>query len=113
EAAAEAPAPDEVDPTPADEHAEEVASAEATPEEAAVADPGATADTVESDAVVPDTSADDPLVREQENAAAADAATIGGEADTAPADVDPEMRPVIEGSGDAEETFEQTEDEGR
>ena len=144
ESAAEAPAVDEIQPTPADERAEEVAEAEATPEEAAVAEApvddapvddapvaAATADTVESpaldpsarfdqtedaptgDGVVPDTSAEDPLVRQQEQAAAADAATIGGEADTTAADVEPEMRPVYEGSGDAEETFEQTEDEGR
>ncbi|MBV9214435.1 MAG: hypothetical protein JOZ25_12415 [Actinobacteria bacterium] len=65
------------------------------------------------DAVVPDTSADDPLVRRQEKAAAAEAAAVGGPADTATADVDEEMRPVIEASGDAEETFEETEDEGR
>jgi hypothetical protein len=107
------------EPTPADTHAEEVAEAEATPEEAAVAEPDApaepeaTADTVESDAVVPDTSADDPVVRQQENAAAAEAADIGGEPDTVTADADPEMRPVIEGSGDAAETFEETEDQGR
>jgi hypothetical protein len=134
ESAAEAPATDVVDPTPADEHAEEVAEAEATPEEAAVAEPdggAATADTLESDAIepgarfdqtehaphgeglVPDTSDDDPLVRQQEAAAGADAATIGGDPDTAAADVEPEMRPVVEGSGDAEETFEETEDEGR
>jgi hypothetical protein len=76
--------------------------------------PGAeSADTAESEAVVPDTSADDPLVREQENAAAAEAGSVGGPADTVTADVTPEMRPVVEGSGDAEETFEQTEDEGR
>ena len=64
-------------------------------------------------AVIPDTSADDPLVQEQEDAAAAEAAEIGGGADTVTADVDPELRPVVEGSGDAEETFEATEDEGR
>ena len=141
ESAAEAPATEEVDPTPADEHAEEVAEAEATPEEAAVAEPQApaepdageatTADTVESEAIdpgarfdqtehashgeglVPDTSDDDPLVRQQEEAAGADAATIGGDPDTVAEDVEPELRPVVEGSGDAEETFEQTEDEGR
>ena len=125
ESAAEAPATDEVQPTLADEHAEEVASAEATPEEAAVADtvesdaidPGARFDQTENaptgEGVVPDTADDDPLVREQEDAAAADAATIGGEPDTVATDVDPEMRPVVEGSGDAEETFEETEDEGR
>jgi hypothetical protein len=89
-----------------------------------------TADTVESDAidpdarfdqtehaatgegVVPDTSDDDPLVRQAENAAAAQAGSIGGEPDTVTADADPEMRPVVEGSGDAEETFEETEDQG-
>src|SRR2546423_1829256 len=63
--------------------------------------------------VVPDTSADDPLVREQENAAAAEAGSVGGPADTVTSEVDEEMRPVVEGSGDAEETFEQTEDQGR
>jgi hypothetical protein len=62
---------------------------------------------------VPDTSGDDPVVQEQENAAAAEAGGIGGEADTVTADVEPEMRPVVEGSGDAEETFEQTEEQGR
>ena len=74
----------------------------------------ATADTVESDTVAAaDTSAEDPLVREQENAAAAEAGAVGGPADTATADVSPEMRPVVEGSGDAAETFEETEDQGR
>jgi hypothetical protein len=29
------------------------------------------------------------------------------------ADVDPELRPVVEGAGDAPETFETTEDQGR
>jgi hypothetical protein len=73
----------------------------------------ATADTAESDVVVPDTSDDDPTVRRQEEAAAAEAGSVGGLADTATADVSPEMRPVVEGSGDAEETFEETEDQGR
>ena len=100
-----APGPESAAEAPA---TEEVAPAEATPEEAAVAD------TVESDAVVPDTSADDPLVRQEERAAGADAATIGGGPDPVTEDVDPEMRPVIEGSGDDEETFEEEiEDEGR
>ena len=107
EAAAATPAVEEVEPTPADERVEDAAAAEATP------DPAATAETVESDPVVPDTAADDPLVQEQEDAAAAEAAAIGGEPDTVTADADPEVRPVVEGSGDAEETFEQTEDEGR
>jgi hypothetical protein len=62
---------------------------------------------------MPDTSADDPLVRQQEAAAAAEAGAVGGPADTVTADLDPEMRPVAEGSGDFEETFEQTEDQGR
>jgi hypothetical protein len=83
--------------------------------------PAQTQDTVETPAigvdgeesVIPDVSADDPLVREQEAAAAEDAGSIGGDADTVTADVDPEMRPVVEGSGDAEETFERTEDQGR
>ncbi|MEA2375751.1 MAG: hypothetical protein QOD53_2214 [Thermoleophilaceae bacterium] len=70
------------------------------------------ADTVESDAVLPDTSAD-PLVRREENAAAAAAGAIGGRADTVKGEADPAMRPVVEGSGDAEETFEETEDIGR
>ena len=63
--------------------------------------------------VQPDTSADDPLVRREERAAEAEAASVGGPADTTTADVDEELRPVYEGSGDAEETFEETEDEGR
>jgi hypothetical protein len=58
--------------------------------------------------VMPDTSDDDPLVRQQEKAAEADAATIGGTAD--PVDPDPAMQPVIEGAGDEnEETFEARE----
>jgi len=63
--------------------------------------------------VIPDTSDDDPLVRQQESAAAADAGSIGGDPDTVTADVDPEMRPVVEGAGDAPETFETTEEQGR
>ena len=117
-------------------------SAEAPSAGAAAAAPGAdaptadsTADTAESEAVpaqpdpearfdqtenaptgegaIPDTSDEDPLVREQEQAAAAEAGSVGGPADTATASVEPEMRPVVEGSGDAEETFEETEDQGR
>jgi hypothetical protein len=62
--------------------------------------------------VMPDTSDDDPLVREQEKAAEADAAAIGGNVDELAADdasfpTDPAMRPVVEGAGDEnEETFE-------
>lgn len=95
-------------PGPAEQQAEQAATA--PPDDEAVAPE--TADTVESEAVTPDTSTD-PLVRQQENAAAAEAGAIGGPADTVTADVEPEMRPVVEGSGDAEETFEQTEDQGR
>lgn len=65
------------------------------------------------ESVIPDTSADDPLVREQEDAAREDAAAIGGSADTVAAEVEPEMRPVVEGAGDAPETFEATEEQGR
>ena len=122
ESAAEAPPTEEVQPTPADERAEDSAAA---------TDDLATADTAESDAIdagarfdqtehastgsgeVPDTSDDDPLVRQQESAAAAEAGSVGGPADTLTADAAPEDRPVVEGSGDAEETFEQTEDQGR
>lgn len=64
-------------------------------------------------AAIPDISDEDPLVRQQENAAAADAASIGGTADSATADTDPEMRPVYEGSGGDTETFETTDEQGR
>ena len=67
----------------------------------------------QEESVIPDTSADDPLVQEQEDAAREDAAAVGGTADTVTADVDPEMRPVVEGAGDSQETFESTEDQGR
>jgi hypothetical protein len=66
------------------------------------------------EAVIPDISDDDPLVREAEAAAASDAGSIGGDADTVTAEQPPpEMRPVVEGAGDAQETFESTEDQGR
>ncbi|HEX2127990.1 MAG TPA: hypothetical protein VHF58_02110 [Solirubrobacterales bacterium] len=64
-------------------------------------------------AAIPDVSDDDPIVREQEQAAAEDAGSIGGPADSATADTDPAMRPVYEGSGGDQETFETTEDQGR
>ena len=66
-------------------------------------------------AVMPDVSDDDPLVREAENAAAADAGSIGGNVDQMAIQdesfpTDPEMRPVVEGAGDEnEETFETRE----
>jgi hypothetical protein len=64
-------------------------------------------------AAIPDVSATDPNVREQEQAAASEAGSIGGSADTVSADVDPEMRPVYEGSGGDPETFETTDEQGR
>ncbi len=66
-------------------------------------------------AVMPDVSDDDPLVREAENAAAADAGSIGGNVDQMAIrdesfPTDPEMRPVVEGAGDEnQETFETRE----
>ena len=120
----EAPTPAATDyaPAPSGAPAEDV-----TPDAGAETVAAQTAETAESDAlrsdqlsgastgegVMPDTSADDPVVQEQENAAAAEAGAIGGDPDTVTADVEPEMRPVVEGSGDAEETFEQTEEQGR
>jgi hypothetical protein len=67
-----------------------------------------------SNAVVPDTSSD-PLVREQEDAAAAEAGSVGGEPETPPSgdDVglaqDPAMKPVVEASGEEPETLEATD----
>jgi hypothetical protein len=81
------------------------------------ADPLATPDHAPpGDAVMPDTSGDDPLVREQEAAAAAEAGSIGGNVDRLAQDEpgfpeDPAARPVIEGSGDDEETFEERDRE--
>jgi hypothetical protein len=66
-------------------------------------------------AVMPDTSADDPLVAQQEKAAAGDAGAIGGNVDELAASdasfpSDPAARPVVEGAGDeSEETFETRE----
>jgi hypothetical protein len=82
---------------------------------------GQTQDTVETPAVdpdgeqaaIPDVSDEDPLVREQEAAAAEDAGAIGGDADTVTAEAPEEMRPVVEGAGDAPETFETTDEQGR
>lgn len=71
------------------------------------------------EAVMPDTSSD-PLVDEQTDAAAAEAGSIGGNVDDMPTSdasfpEDPAaMRPVDEGSGDSEESFETgTEEVGR
>ena len=66
------------------------------------------------EAVVPDTGSD-PLVREQENAAAAEAASIGGSGTTPVSADDPglaadeAMKPVVEGSGAEHETLESTD----
>ena len=72
------------------------------------AEQGSAPPTGVGDAVVPDTSAEEKL-------AAAEASEVGGgEPEPLPPDVEPELRPVVEGAGDAEETFEQEiEDEGR
>ena len=123
ESAAEAPATDAIVPEPEDEQVAEEASAQTVESEAldpASVDAGLDelrddqpAGAPVGDAVVPDTSDDDPLVRQQENAARAEAGEIGGDPETVTADVDPADRPVVEGSGDAEETFETTEDQGR
>jgi hypothetical protein len=96
-------------------------AAEAAAEDLAEVRSGQTQDTVETPALdadgeqaaMPDISDEDPLVREQEAAAAADAGSIGGDADTVTAEVPEEMRPVAEGAGDAPETFEATEEQGR
>jgi uncharacterized protein (TIGR03382 family) len=70
---------------------------------------------VGQDAVIPDTSTDDPAVQEAENAAAADAAAIGGDVpDTPPSNepdfaTDPATRPVEEHSGNAYESFSERE----
>jgi hypothetical protein len=61
-----------------------------------------------ADVAMPDVSNDDPLVREAEAAAAADAGSIGGNVDEMAQDEpgfpeDPARRPVVEGSGDADE----------
>jgi hypothetical protein len=69
--------------------------------------------------VMPDTSDDDPLVRQQEKAAAGDAGSIGGNVNSMASDDesfprDPAERPVAEGSGDEDfENFEAREDTER
>lgn len=50
----------------------------------------------------------EPHEQEEEDAAAAEAARIGGEADPG---MDPAMRPVVEGGGGEAEGFELTEEE--
>jgi hypothetical protein len=67
----------------------------------------------DEEAVIPDVSDDDPLVREAEQAAAAEAGAVGGEADTVTADLDPAIRASSEHAGNDPETFETTEEQGR
>jgi len=70
----------------------------------------------ETDAVKPDDSKGDPLVEEQVAKAEAEAGSIGGNvqemAENEPGfPSDPEMRPVVEGSGDDPEVEEQVDAE--
>jgi hypothetical protein len=64
-------------PAPGGAPPERVQEAEITPTEELRSDQPASAGI--GDAVMPDTSADDPLVREQEDAARAEAASVGEE----------------------------------
>ena len=57
---------------------------------------------------MPERTPDDDLIRDEEAAAAADAAHIGGRAGDED-DFDPEMRPVYEAGGGEAEGFEQAE----
>lgn len=57
----------------------------------------------------PDPHGDEELVEEESEAAAAEAARIGGVAGDE--DLDPAVRPVIEGGGGEAEGFEQAEDD--
>ncbi len=83
--------------------------------DAAESVPAAGAAGVGQNAVVPDTSTDDPTVREAEQAAAAEAGSIGGDVpDTPPSNepdfaTDPATRPVEEHSGSAYESFSERE----
>ena len=102
-----------VTPTPEATTPEQTAAARPDQPEQRAQEPVAGAGGDE-EAVIPDTSADDPTVREQEDAAPAEAGAIGGEPDTATVEPPtPEMRPVVEGAGDAPETFENTDEQGR
>jgi hypothetical protein len=75
-----------------------------------------TTDLQDDDVVIPDTGAEDPLVREQTNAAAAEAGAIGGSAAAPTGDLegipdDPAMRPVEESSGESFEGFEERDED--
>jgi hypothetical protein len=68
----------------------------------------------DADVVMPDTGADDPLVREQTNAAAAEAGAIGGPPPDLAGDEptfadDPATRPVEEHAGNSYEAFSDLE----
>jgi hypothetical protein len=102
---------DQAEPQAAEQAAEDLAEVRSGQTQDTVETPALDADGEQ--AAMPDVSDDDPLVREQEAAAAADAGSIGGEADTVTADAPEEMRPVVEGAGDAPETFETTDEQGR
>lgn len=113
--AASSPAPPAGAPEPVaetDARAEDLQEVRAGQTEATIEAPIAGAGGDE-EAVVPDVSDEDPLVREQEAAAAQDAGAVGGEVDSVTGDVDPEMRPVYEGSGGEPETLETTDEQGR
>jgi hypothetical protein len=129
---APSPAPATPEPTPASEptadaiqpaEASEPAAEDEIDEDLAEVRSGQTEDTIESpvidadgdEAVIPDVSDDDPLVRQEEDAAAAAAGSIGGgDAEPLPPDLDPELQPVVEASGDEPETLEkELEEEGR
>ncbi len=77
--------------------------------------PLAAANGVGENAVAPDTGTDDPLVREAEQAAAAEAGAIGGDVpDTPPSNepdfaTDPVTRPSEEHSGNSFESFSERE----
>ncbi|HEX8054753.1 MAG TPA: hypothetical protein VF517_17325 [Thermoleophilaceae bacterium] len=122
EAQQSAPMPSTSSAQAPDVQVNEQQAPDTTAEDLAEVRPAQTEETIEApiagigddeQAVIPDISNDDQLVREQEAAAAADAGSIGGDADTVTADAPEEMRPVVEGAGDAPETFETTDEQGR
>jgi len=94
-------------------HSEDAAEASAPvrPATAGPVSPDVSPGAAPEGTVMPDTAADDPLVEQQTSAAAAQAGAIGGEVDEPGTDA--ATRPVVEGSGDAAETFEgETGEEG-
>jgi hypothetical protein len=83
-------------------------------EDAGAGETSSAAATSVANPVVPDTS-QDPLVRQQENAAAAEAGSIGGQPETTVSGdnvglaQDPAMKPVVEASGEEFETLEESD----